>query len=350
MAEPWQPEEGAELWCSGMRFTGRRTLTVDERAALEKRARRAQVRWLIAVFALPVVLALPLLVAAALGPRIDERAVMALGIAAFVGWIGGVPVLLMTAHDQWRSRAHLMRDCAGGEMQVFEGQPDPDASGPALVRLLRAQGKDGDPASERRLEVLPASRAAVAFAASGSPTLVPVVLVEVAAAPAYALRLPIPVEWRGTEPEPGREFLRRALNPAERSEIETMIRRLRRPNVGTLVVTTFGVLSLASLLTGANGRGRGSAGGLSLFIMIAWGAYFLFAYARGVRIAHRLKRDADVGIVITERREDSQEAAAPPPPPSDRVVPTLIEFLPFSRLIWNQDGRPASWRQLRRAA
>jgi hypothetical protein len=349
MAESWQPADGAELWCAGMRLAGRRRLFAGERAGLERLARRALGRWILAVAALPAVIALPLLIAGALGARTGDGIATTIGIATFLTWLAGIPILGLTAHDLWRSRARLLRDRARGEVQIFEGRPDPELTPRSrLGRLLVAGTVPWDPASASRLEVLPESRAAAVFKPGKLPALVPVEVVEVAAAPTYALRLPIPEEWRGSEQEPGREFLRRALSAAERSEIETMIRRLRWPGVGTAVAMVLTGLALASLLAGGRARGRDGEGAASLYFTMAMGACVTLAYARGVKIAHGLKRDAEVGIVITTRPEPTAEpehARA-----SEDEPPATIEFLPFSRLPWNQDGRPASWRRLRRVA
>jgi len=340
MAELWEPSEGAELWCAGMRLAGRRPLFRGERAALDRRARLMLARWIVAMVALPAMLALPIAIAAALDPRASGTAVVALGVGMFVAWVGGIPILGMTAHDLWRARARLRRDRARGEVQIFAGRLDPDL-GPRsrLARLVAAGTVRWDPTSGARLEVLPESRAAAVFKPGRALLLASVEVVEVAAAPTYALRLPIPEEWRG-EQEPGRELLRRALSSAERSEIETVIRRLRWPGIGTTVVAVFALLSLASVI--AVPRRAGETPG-TLYFNMALGVCVALAYARSVRIARGLRRDAEVGIVITTRPD-------PPAAADQGEGPATIEFLPFSRLPWNQDGRPASWRRLRRVA
>ena len=80
---------------------------------------------------------------------------------------------------------------------------------------------------------------------------------------------------------------------------------------------------------------------------------FLVTYLRALGLAAGLERDTTTGWAFTLHRAaadptgDPDLEFEPAPAPDPRQC---LEFLPHSRALWNERGRPARWRNLRRAA
>lgn len=96
-------------------------------------------------------------------------------------------------------------------------------------------------------------------------------------------------------------------------------------------------------------------------------------YARALHLAGRLERDTHTGWALTLERmhtepealendpharelpdapvqPDAAEPEAAEPDEATAESERCVEFLPHSRAVWSERGRPARWRNLRRAA
>jgi len=170
---------------------------------------------------------------------------------------------------------------------------------------------------------------------------------------------------------PRTRFMRRTLNHHERAEIDTHIRHLRRPGMlVALWAVWLSVWAVACLF---------SPNEVSLYVRTRWPlvlvqvvvlAGVVMTYARALRLAGCLARDTHTGWALTLERmrlepdldggealpaaEDVADVSVESAHSDGNEVPAkparCVEFLPHSRAIWNDGGRPARWRNLRRAA
>ena len=351
MSESTPPELRTELWCAGLRLAGTRALASHERAALIRRAelqRRTAQRFVMAgaVLALwPVALA---------GVRAGDVpwlwAQTALIALVLTGWIVGIPAAGLIAWDLWRARGKHLEDLERGEALCFEGtiaaaeETDEEQKQLFVAGLLAL-----DPDVPQRLDVLPASHT-VFYADRRARARFRAVLVhEVAAGPGYAMRVPLPrgVAWVGNT---NVRVLRRTLSDSERAEILAHIRRLEQPNGYTLFMTLMLLLSLGILL------GFVRAGRLDLLrsyptvlLQIPVSMLVVAGYLRDLRHAMKLRRDTVTGWALTcERLRD--EEASPAEDAAEIEEEPATEFLPHSLTPWSTAGKPARWRDLRKAA
>ena len=346
-----------ERWCAGLRFVAMRPLQSVERALLEGRTQALTRRFWTAVACVPVGVAVPLaaamLVPRTLGvPRLD--AVVALLVIAAA--CAAPTVFVLRAHDAWRDRRCHRADLATGELLRFEGiletrdESDEEQSQLLALGLLVPESGTG-----QALEVLPVSNLVILRSPDRPVRYVRVNVTEVAAGPAYSMRVEVPRGVAYIEGSPEVRFLRRTLNAHECAELAAHIHRLRRPKLGMgLWGVWFGAWAIAMLVSPAGVARYAVERWPLVLVQIVALLVFLVTYLRALGLAAGLERDTTTGWAFTLHRaaadptgEDLDLAFEPPPVPDPRQC---VEFLPHSRALWNERGRPARWRNLRRAA
>jgi len=346
-----------ERWCVGLRECGSRPLDAAERAMLDARIHDLQLRlWSIWITA-PITFAVPF--------------VFALWIPHVPGlpWLGAVAstvlvaiavlwpmLLLLRARSTSAQRARHRLDLEAGEMLRFEGAfARGEALDPDQRRLMEAGVLIPEPDVEQKLEVLPNAELAV-FRRGRLVGVQPVSLREVAAGPGYAMRVEVPPEMARLDNAPDARFLRRTLNSHERAEIAAHIHRLRRPGI-PMILWSCWITAWAVALAW---RPQAALAYLQTQWMFALAPLVFLVlvgttYARALRLASRLEEDTRTGWALTLHRPDRAAEAEPPveAPSSEDGLPdpnACVEFLPHSRALWIERGRPARWRNLRRAA
>lgn len=350
-----------ERWCAGLRFVDTRPLEPVERALLQGCLQALARRFWTAVACVPVGVAVPLS-AAMLLPRPSEPVWLG-GLLAVcvIGLACGVPTLFaLRARDAWRERRLYCEDLGAGELLRFEGAlGETDTLDDEQLLLLDLGLLVPIPETAQRLEVLPASNAVICRRPRRPLRLVKVRVVEVAMGPTYAMRIEVPRELAYIREAPDVRFLRRSLNAHERAELVAHIQRLRRPNLAMALWFTWFTAWALALALHPDGVLRFIAKHTPLVAaQIGVLAVMTLAYVRALRLAAGLERDTNTGWAFTlQRTKDEpdgepdaggEETLAEDTPPEDPRH--SIEFLPHSRAVWNERGRPARWRNLRRAA
>ncbi len=371
-----------ERWCVGLRCAESVPLDERERALIEGRvAGLTRAMWVsVAIGALGF--ALPLGLAQLLPRTLGAHwADVAAGLTLLATIIVLPMYFLARARARWLTRRAHIDDLGQGEKLRFEGTY---VFGDAIddeQKALMASGllvpKPGHPQS---LEVLPGSGSVIRRTGTLPPEFIPVRVTEVAAGPAYAMRVPVPREHAYIDGSPEVRFLRRSLNDHERAELAAHIDRLRRPGPTVLLWAVW----LTAWVVAANL----SPEGVRHYVETRWPlvvlqivvlAGMVLAYARALRLAAGLAADTRTGWAFTllnERAPDPDavwdaagagESNTPATSASFANAPDhaadedstqdfetdprrTVEFLPHSRALWNERGRPARWRNLRRAA
>jgi hypothetical protein len=353
-----QPDElRTEHWCAGLQLDDARPLTPGERAVLGRCVAHETQR--LALAAVAMVLAAAGTAATLLTPEPTSHA----------GWVwarGGILVVLavvvpavlaLVVRDCWRERERLRQDLEHGEWLRFTGQLDEgEVIDDEQASLLACGVLKNEPGATQRLEVLPVS-GRVLVRHQGTVRFETVTISEVAAMPEYALRVTVPREIAWLENAPDAEIVRRTLNDSERGELEVHVRFLRWPSHWVLVsllglVAWAGILLILPRETADYARRRWPLIVLQGAALVA----ALFEYVRALRLARQLARDVETGWAFMIAERDSARVTETPAPagtpnePPAGVPRGRIEFLPNSRAVWNQQGKPARWRNLRRAA
>jgi hypothetical protein len=362
-----------ERWCAGLRFTHARPIEPEERAVFEGLVQALGLRLWTSIACALVALIVPFLVIRVLPETLgfrwlDVTVVFLLVIAALV-----IPtVLLIHARRAWRERRAFREDLAAGEFECFEGALEAhDVLDEEQKQLLEARVLVPEAGAPQRLEVLPTSGCVMVRAPNRPPSWVRVMIAEVAVGPSYAMRVEMPPAMARIDGVPRTRFMRRTLNHHERAEIDTHIRHLRRPGMlVALWAVWLSVWAVACLF---------SPNEVSLYVRTRWPlvlvqvvvlAGVVMTYARALRLAGCLARDTHTGWALTLERmrlepdldggealpaaEDVADVSVESAHSDGNEVPAkparCVEFLPHSRAIWNDGGRPARWRNLRRAA
>jgi hypothetical protein len=346
MTEGMTPERDdirTDHWCAGLRLEESRPFSVAERTILERTIALHSRDLGLAIAGIPTTL-LAALTILTLGPtQTSMLSILVRGAGILLAGIVTPAVLGLMIRDRWRERARFRADLDHGEMLCFSGQlDDGEVLDEEQKRLMAAGILSEEPGAGQWLDVLPVS-CGVMVRRGREVRFEPVTLSEVASLPEYSWRVSVPREVAWLEGAPDAEIVRRTLNESERGELAEHIRHLRWPNhwvmVGILgMVAWAGILLVQPSATGDYLRRRWP---LIALQVAALGAA-LFEYVRALRLAAQLARDAETGwAFMVERRPASETSSA---------IPRATEFLPHSRAVWNQQGKPARWRNLRRAA
>ena len=357
-----------ERWCAGLRFTAARPMDSDERAALEVQVQALGLRLWIAIACAPVALIVPvlamLLLPETLGVRwLDVAVVITLALVAVA-----VPAaLVMRARRTWCERRGVLGDLEAGEIECFEGALEAhDTLDEEQKRLLDVRALTPSAGAPQWLEVLPQSGRVMVRTVGQMPSFVAVTIAEVAAGPSYAMRVEMPSAMAWLDGEPQARFMRRTLNHHECAEIDAHIRHLRRP--GMLIAmwaTWLSVWAVVFVFSPVDVATHVRTRWPLVLVQIVILGGVVMTYARALHLAGRLERDTHTGWALTlERAQVESEAVAgttdettepaPGAPEGADDVPAApgrcVEFLPHSRAVWSEQGRPARWRNLRRAA
>ncbi len=335
-----------EHWCAGLRLEESRPYTVAERTILERSIALHSRDLGLALAGIPTTMlaALTLLTWGPAAPSTLDLVMRGAGVllAAIV-----LPAVLgLVIRDRWRERARFRGDLEHGELLRFAGRiDDGETLDDEQARLLAAGVLRDEPGVTQWLDVLPVS-SCVMVRRGREVRFEPVTLSEVAALPQYSLRVSVPREVAWLEGAPDAEIVRRTLNDSERGELEEHIRHLRWPNHWVLIgilglVAWIGILLFQPSAIGDYLRRRWP---LIALQVAALGAA-LFEYLRALRLAAQLARDAETGWAFMVAPREAAEREEKPNPDA-----RPIEFLPHSRAVWNHQGKPARWRNLRRAA
>lgn len=305
-------------WCAGRRFAGEQLLSEAEREDVRSHADHDQ-RALVWVGAAPVAVLIVVIEIAARMPAVLNTAGLVLAIFVSTLLVVGVPVWILSFRDRLRRWSALSADARAGKALRFE-EP-------------RAENSDGAPSPA--LLVLPITL--LGFPEGALPGVAkPVTIVEVAEGPGYAMRVPIKTDDLASSPPADFDLSRRTLSSGEQHELQVAIRNLRRP--GFEIVFAIGLL----LLLVVTARLDAWTWTNRMFVTIVGAAMCLFAiggYLRGLILTAKMRQDARTGWAIT---------AQPREAPANSTRRTE-EFLPHSYLLWTVNGRPAEWRDLRRA-
>jgi hypothetical protein len=270
----------------------------------------------------------------------------------------GTAFTLLRIRDLAKVRRRFQDDLDGGVMLSFAGTIE---AGESLheehQRLFDLGVLRAEPGAEQRLDVLPATGAVLAPTGPETVRFVPVRVTEVAVGPEYAMRVAVPRHMAWIEGQPDAEIARRTLNVSERAELDHHVRRLRRPSIWValwLAWVTCWVLAatFSPAATLAYARSRW----VLVAIQVVFLGLVLTQYLRALHLARLLEQDTDTGWALTLERTSEDEsdgedavdetpASAPAPAPA-----RCVEFLPHSRAVWNEQGKPARWRHLGRRA
>jgi hypothetical protein len=279
-------------------------------------------------------------------------------VLAAIGVVWPILILLRTRRIS-AQRARHREDLEAGEIVCFSGVFERgDALDADQKRLMDAGALIPEPGAPQTLDVLP--HAGLAVIRRGRLLSVQnVTMREVAAGPGYAMRVEIPREVARLDNAPEARFMRRTLNPHERAELHAHIGRLRRPGFAVVLWTTWVVVWTFAMIrypheTRAYMRDQWMFILPPLVLVIVVGS----AYARALRLASRFEEDTRTGWALTLHRPEAANAGEngageTDDDAADASIPDpsrCVEFLPHSRAVWNDRGRPARWRNLRKAA
>lgn len=347
-------------------------MEADERVVLEAQARALGLRMWIAIACTPVALIVPFLTMFLLPESLGVRWLDVTVVIALVLVSVAVPAILVTrARRAWRERRGYLEDLEAGEIECFEGAIEAgDHLDEEQKQLLDARVLSPVAGAPQWIEVLPASNCVMLRRPGAVPLFVPVTIAEVAAGPSYAMRVEMPPAMAWIDGEPRARFMRRALNHHECAEIDAHIRHLRRP--GMLIALWAAWLSVWAVAFVFSPQD------VAVYMRTRWPLVILqivvlagvvMTYARSLHLARRLERDTHTGWALTLERAEAKPLAtaggfdpngddahgAPVEPECESndagaEPQRCVEFLPHSRAVWSEQGRPARWRNLRRAA
>jgi hypothetical protein len=288
-------------FCDGIPERATRAVSANERLALRIASGRAirKAGLALAGVAAPV-LAVPAVFLGAVAIGVDpEGAVLVLPLLALVALLGGLPVAILFARDAIGAARALRRDVARGEVVVFGAGADERA---VLAESLHLVGRAGE-------VVAPVRRAAVGEAAPPPP-----------APPTWALsaaEVPAPLA--------GATWVKRALSPDERAELDRHARRVGRISPVLIVVSVvLAAGAAASLSSGQSGPRLLADLAVVPLLALQW-----VRVVRDRRAAARLRADADDGWAYRGAAAEGDAA---------------VEVLPASRAYWTWGGAPAEWR------
>jgi hypothetical protein len=286
-------------FCEGLEEREERALGAEERARAE--AARRSWTWTAAARAVLVPGALLAVVPVALAAAVlPQRIATIVDVAAtFLALFAAAPAALLWAGDALRARRALARDLRGGTALVFGAPPEELVVLPHSGRVLERGGVSQD------------LQARVVVGDAAPPP---------ADAPTYGLPLP-DADASGVL---AHGWVRRALVPAERAELQRLAEILRRPPLRLAAMT--GLFFLLGQPIVAGERDLAGAVLLAAGLVLLGGGWV--RWARGRTLASRLLADAAEGWIV---RATAGELAG-------------TEVLPGSGAHWTQGGAPAAWR------
>lgn len=312
------PDPNTTLYYDGLPLVGERELTGEERTALRKMARRG--RWTGCLLALVAPTGF-LLGMAALSLVAETWWTKAVSILLFVAGLA-IAFVILQSRDNLRAARAMRASLKTGRVQQFGKAEAP----PLAFEEWSEDDESGEDEVEEpttSIEILAAG--GLLWRVNGRPPFRyrPVETTAVPNPPDFAATA---AEWMQPWTDPHGTttwWNERDLSTAERAELRRHTRRAALPYI------------FLPFLTAYVGIGY-FAGDLreSLFTSLWMLAFVGWADYRAVRAlphALRVRRDAKLGKVAIFRAEAEHGP--------------VTEFLPFSRLVWTQDGHPAAWRR-----
>lgn len=324
------PAGSDSRWCLGLPFVDIAPFTEAESAAVEYRARHLAVGTTAAGLLVPAVLAAAWFHLQSAG-GITNTIALAFDLVIVLATLPFVVLLFAAFATRWRS---LLRDARLGEVAIFRGEVRPRTPHRLRDRIERVALARLPREGELEVRVLPHSRCWLHPVAGSSSRFdfLRVRIQRAAPPPDYAWRVPVHRDL-GVIPAPGVVLEQRQLTALERVELESYERSLRRPGVRL----TIG-LATCTLLMWLAARG-GLQGGTALFALAAMILLVMHSrtWFRRWALAARMRTDLDGGRVLSAAAEEDEESSPGNATPS--------EFLPMSRMLWVDRGRPAAWRE-----
>lgn len=363
MSAPDSPQAFAtEFWCAGLPLASRRPLDDAERARIAAQASRLM-NLLVAIAMLAVAtLAWPFVFAATPGGNALFQSFTWAGLLWFASWVLFLPACLVLGRDVRRNWARRAADLRAGEAFVFAGRvPDEPQRTREQRRLIRLGALTPWPNEDQQLVVFATSRSVHVLDSRGRDRFLPAWVHEVAPAPAYAYRVRLPQNFLRVAEQPELQFERRSLAEGEVAELRAYVRQLRRIEFSQVLAALLVVYAISRAIAWtrtpvAPERALGDA--LSAAFAAFVGGWMMKLFAKRLRFSARLARDVATGWALTLKRNETGDVPAPAsstPPPSEILSPSPpdappVEFLPHSGAVWMDRGRPARWRDLKRAA
>lgn len=330
------------LWCAGLPYAGDRTLTEEERRALETRIRvmnRVGICLLICLFP-SVVVAVSLL--RPLADRMPtsqspaSQIVVTSYLLFFVLLGTGIALQVYCGQKLLRHSYQLKSACKAGVLLVFQG---------VLTERLRLETTQNALLSNHRLQLDPHQiQTLELFAAIGVlwrvngvevRRWIRPVLKEVASPPSFAA---IAAEWLEPVGKNEESILyggKRELSENEKRELETFVRRLTtRPTTSSLPISLLSFGLAAHLYSS-----HAVEGDPMFWFFVTGGISNMLLYLFQIRQAMRFGDDLKVGYVGIRRIKATDASVL-----QDSEEPD-IEFLPVTGMLWTKSGEPAVWRR-----
>jgi len=338
-------QEGVGVWSAGLRRSGERELSSQEREEISRLSARSRLRGSALLCPTPFLFTLCLAGLASTGGGETGWTLLLVLVLALL--LGTTPLLLLLARDWLREARALARDARSGTVDHFGG--DLAETRPALQAALGTGGQA--PYLEngvRWLEVLPHSGLVWRVNGCRSQTRQTAQRATAADPPPYAA---IAAEW--VEPADvlgahGVLLGSRELSAVEEGELKGHLRALTfRPMLLSAALCAWlGLVLGLAFRTGHLPEGESLP--QFLFLLVITGTA-LFSLGRSLRLGRKFRQDLRFGRVVIARSrvepvEGAEETEEPPPP---ALIPRLTppeEFLPASGALWTRAGKPAPWR------
>lgn len=337
----------SHIWCAGLPCIEEPEMVEPERVRVRGFRKRA---WLRVALHGALAVTLP----AGFVLLVGSQEVVADHVLPFVV-LGGLLAFVLTpfvlvAMLTWAARVRAYgKDLAGGRVLRFQGMLSSfDSLGldPDLAHLTRRGLMVAEPGVEQELVLLPESRELLYANRKWAPLGVVLSAERVAMPPESPLRLPLPEDVEAQAAD-ALAVARRRLTAAETEELERHVSSLRVPG------RVFWVLLVFASLAGYSWRLQNFAlppRPLTIPFMLLAFAFAALLLWRRFRLSNRLKRDAELGWVLTVDHAPvfarAAEDALPPASGGDTELPAQgVETLLHGQLDWTVNRRPAAWRR-----
>ncbi len=227
-----------------------------------------------------------------------------------------------------RSRL-IRRELEEGSVERCSGRvldlPDPRG-----VRVLLRRAGVEETGRKHTIELLPRSGFILTLDGQLPSRPLFAAMASVAPSASHALRIALPSDL-STIASPTVTLQRRSLTDEERTELRRHARSLRRPP-WPLLTTLPAAAAIAAWQWHQRAVDHPVVAIVGLAIYLLTGAA-VFQYVQRLRAASNLRGDEALRWLVTVSDRDAAATDAP-----------RLEMLPLSRLAWNEDASPASWR------
>jgi hypothetical protein len=338
------PPSATVEWCLGLPLRSRRPLTFEETVNLRGQVRRLNTRGYAGGCALPVIFLLPFFLISFFYQNSPAGA----SISAFILLLLLFPTvwLFLRANDVLRWAKGLQGDLKAGYVKQFEGAlKDLDGTNQmeaGLLHYIAYLSYDDRTAAEAGLqrvvlEILPASNRIWKINDEPQRQWRQAVPVAVAAQPEFAA---IASKWLQPVAITAEHQIyqgQRELSQEEQSELHrTIARMVRRPLWSALFLNAWiGVPFAVHVATHTPIKMEPLA-----YFLISFAVFADIALVQVLLMAWRLSRD------IVEENVRIVRVPGPRLTPDGSESDSILEFLPNSRRLWTENGKPAVWRRV----